>query len=189
MPRRKTTAEFVEELRTLTNGEYVVFGEYVNSIVKLKFRHNKCGNEFWTSPHTLLTCYTRHKGGCLKCGLERTKLARRRCPDDFERQFKHNLGEEYELLDRYVNNRTKVSVRHTVCGNIFRATPNNLFDKGSRCGFCMRNSKGEFAIRSYLTDCGVHFSEQYRNDLCRNANTLPFDFAIFTPGGELAFFS
>lgn len=43
-----------------------------------------------------------------------------------------------------------------------------------------KSSKGESAIRRWLTNQGISFKEQYIFDDCRDIRSLPFDFAITT---------
>lgn len=45
------------------------------------------------------------------------------------------VGDEYTFLDTYVNNHTKIKVKHNKCGNIYKVGPNS-FIQGYRCPHC-----------------------------------------------------
>lgn len=52
--RRKTTEQFVSEVRDLVGDEYTVLGEYKNRNTKILMRHNTCGFQFNATPHNFL---------------------------------------------------------------------------------------------------------------------------------------
>lgn len=52
---KKTTHQFQEEVYNLVNNEYILLDKYKGSKTKLKFRHIKCGEEFYMSPHDFLS--------------------------------------------------------------------------------------------------------------------------------------
>ena len=43
---RKNTEYFKNEVKDLVGNEYSIVGEYIGTHRKIKFLHNKCGNEF-----------------------------------------------------------------------------------------------------------------------------------------------
>lgn len=60
---------------------------------------------------------------------------RRKTNQDFVRQVKNLVGNEYSFLDSYNGARVKIKVRHNTCGRIFLITPDN-FLRGRRCSHC-----------------------------------------------------
>lgn len=54
-------------------------------------------------------------------------------------QFKHEVyilaGNEYTFLDKYVNGKAKIKVKHNKCRNVYKVAPDN-FIRGSRCPYC-----------------------------------------------------
>lgn len=179
--RRKSSEEFRTEIAELTKGEYVIIGDYTNNRNKIETKHVTCGSVFFITPHNLLSCYKARKGGCMACGRGRTASVRRGDKSEEEARIKHALGNDYLLLSGYVNSRTKLELKHLVCGSVFTATPNNILCKESRCP-CQKKSKGEARIEEHLQSLGVDFAREYRDKRCRATNTLPFDFAIFRSG-------
>lgn len=55
--------------------------------------------------------------------------------EEVEGRIEDLTGNEYLLLGNYVNNATKMLVKHNLCGNIYEVTWNN-FQKGTRCPKC-----------------------------------------------------
>jgi predicted Zn-ribbon and HTH transcriptional regulator len=51
---KKTTEQFKQEVFDLVGNEYEVLGEYINTHIKILFKHNICNNEYPVSPHDFL---------------------------------------------------------------------------------------------------------------------------------------
>lgn len=52
--QRKTKEEFVDEIKSLTSGEYELIGEYKAARFLTEFKHLKCGNIFPSTPNNFL---------------------------------------------------------------------------------------------------------------------------------------
>lgn len=125
MTKRKTDEEFKQEIYSLVGDEYTFLDKYVNARTKLRVKHNKCNFIYSVSPHNFLTG--------------------KRCPNCFstpkrsDKDFKHEVnilvGDEYTFLDSYVNNKTKLRVKHNVCGNVYKVRALSFLE-GSRCPYC-----------------------------------------------------
>lgn len=137
MPRRKTQEEFENEVITITNNEYIVLGSYINNHTKIKFKHLKCGTVFETTPKDFIS----GKSRCPKQGKINIKTSLLKKPKDFEKDFYKIAHEEYSLLSEYVNSRTKIKVRHNICGYEYWVNPNNFLSKGVKCPKCAKNQK------------------------------------------------
>ena len=123
---KKTDAQFKNEVKNLVGSEYTFLESYVNTATKLRVKHNKCGNIYKVRPHDFLNNGRR----CPYCA----GLAKKT-----DNQFKHEVfnlvGNEYTFLDSYVNNHTKLKVKHNKCGNTYEVKP-NTFLRGNRCPYC-----------------------------------------------------
>lgn len=130
MPRLKTDAEFKKEVYDLVGNEYTFLDSYVTARTKIRVKHNKCGNVYEVDPSHFLRgkrcpyC----NGGIKKTGLQFTK------------EVFDLVGDEYILLDSYVNSYTKIKVKHNKCGHTYKVTPAS-FIKGNRCPYCFGNPK------------------------------------------------
>lgn len=125
MGKRKTHEEFIKEIYELYGDEFTILGTYINDHTKILVRHNRCGYERLITPNSLL----RNKG-CPKCYGNIKKDTKQ-----FKEEVYKLCGEEYAVLGDYVNNRTKILLRHNKCGNEFLITPHS-FLRGSRCLKC-----------------------------------------------------
>lgn len=135
MTRKKTDAEFKKEVYDLVGNEYTFLDAYVNANTKVKVRHNKCGNVYDARPSGFLMGHR-----CPYCAkLSRSnKLAKTN--DKFKQEIFNLVGDEYTLLDSYVNAMTKLRVKHNKCGHTYGVRPHD-FLKGSRCPYCSGKMK------------------------------------------------
>lgn len=123
--RSKTDTQFKQEIYSLAGDEYTFLDPYVNSATKLRVKHNKCGNIYEVTPNCFL------KGTrCPYCaGLVK------KTDKQFRQEVYDLVGDEYTFLDSYVNNATKLKVKHNKCGNTYEVTPNS-FMEGHGCPYC-----------------------------------------------------
>lgn len=128
--RRKTDAEFKNEIFDMVGGEYTFLDHYVNYHTKIRVKHNKCGNVYEVKPNNFL-----NGKRCPYCSSKAKKTN-----DQFKREIYNLVGGEYTFLDPYVNNKTKIRVKHNKCGNVYKARPSK-FLSGSRCPFCSGKAK------------------------------------------------
>lgn len=125
MGKIKTSDKFKEEVYELTKNEYLVCEEYKGAKVKIKFKHTLCDNEFYTTPDDFL-----HGTRCHICngGVKKTSI-------QYKNEIYKIYGDEYTLLQDYVNSNTKILVRHNLCGNEWLVNPQNLLYR-SGCPEC-----------------------------------------------------
>ena len=128
--RRKTNEQFKQEVYDLVGDEYVFLDTYVNSKAKIRVKHNKCGNVYEVSPNAFL------KGN--RCPLCYGNI--KKTDAQFKKEIYDLVGNEYTFLDSYVNNKTKLRVKHNKCGNVYKVRPNR-FLRGDRCVYCSKFKK------------------------------------------------
>lgn len=83
-------------------------------------------------------------------------MAKQKTPDEFQAQVTGLVGQEYILLKPYVNSKTKVSLRHSKCGNEYEVAPNHFLN-GTRCPQCFGKHKKTTAqfkeeVKSFVGD-------------------------------------
>lgn len=64
----------------------------------------------------------------------------RKTDEDFKNEVHNLVGNEYTFLDKYVNAKTKLKVKHNTCGNTYEVAPDK-FLIGRRCPYCAGNIK------------------------------------------------
>ncbi|MDM0478650.1 hypothetical protein QTH27_12765 [Clostridium perfringens] len=170
---RKTDITFRKEVFDLVKSEYSLLSKYEKSSLKVKFKHNNCGNVFLMTPNSFLRGQR-----CPKCSGIIKKTT-----EIFKQEIFSAVGHEYTLLGEYKSNRTKTLIRHNKCNYNWEVRPDD-FLKGQRCPKC-QHTKGEQVISKWLDDNNFNYKSQYRIKECRNKRPLPFDFAIFDRENEL----
>lgn len=158
MARRKTNEEFVREVYELVGDEYTFLEEYVNNRVKIKIAHNLCNHEYLVTPKGFL------KGNrCIDCNPYR-----KRTTNEFREIVRQRVGSEYTVVSEYIGHHDPITVRHTLCGELYKVAPSD-FLKGRRCKKC--HFKGEMKtnqewlsqVRELAGDDFV-FLEEYKGD-------------------------
>lgn len=104
--RRKKHEKFVLEVKNLCGDEYTVLGKYESNKKKVLMRHNSdaCKNNEWeANPSNFIS----HGARCSVCFG--TKKLTTEC---FIRKTKEKYGEEYTVLGKYNNTKSKIKMRH-----------------------------------------------------------------------------
>lgn len=169
---RKNTEIFKEEINEITNGEYALISEYINSNTNVILRHNSENCNYYEYKVLPLNFY--HGDRCPKCSRKLKKDT-----EMFSDEVEKLSNGEYTVLSEYMNAKKDIKMRHNICGHEYMVKPTN-FLKGRRCPVCT-TSHAEILINKYLIDNNVPFLPEYSfNDLTGvGGNVLRFDFAIF----------
>lgn len=164
MSKKKTHEEFIKEVYNLVGEEYTVLGKYINCKEKILIRHNcdECGNhEFYITPDSFINKGSR----CHKCGIEKVASQKRKTHEQFLTEAKQILGDDYEILGVYINNKTKIQVRHKICNTIYETTPDNIL-RGHGCvNSKCKNKKISTKLRKlhskFLADVQTRFGDEF----------------------------
>lgn len=168
----RTPEEFREYVLKITNGEFSSVEDFKGNNYITTFMHNPCGYTFTAIPQIA------QKGelGCRNCSgmLIHDK-------ERVESLLEDKYGTEYILLSKTVkNNRDTISIKHSVCGEVFPTRSTDILHGGKVCPICKpRGSKGELRIEKFLNTLNLKHVREFSFSDCRNINPLPFDFAIF----------
>lgn len=148
-----TTEEFKEKVYQLVGDEYSVLGRYTGTNKLIRMKHELCGYIYEVRPKSFI--YRNNR--CPYCSLNRKKTT-----DEFKEIVYDLVGDEYEVLGNYVNNKVKIKMLHTVCGNKVSIYPKH-FVRGVRCRFCY-SSKGEDRVKCVLEKYDVSFIKELKVD-------------------------
>lgn len=130
--RKLTNQEFLDKLHNIKGKEYTPLDNYDGAKKVIRVKHSTCGRVFETTPDKL------YNGGCIECGYVKMKKSQRKTNQQFVEEVFKLVGDEYEFIDTYKNNTTKLRVKHNKCNNIYNVTPRD-FLSDRRCPYC----KGE----------------------------------------------
>lgn len=121
-----TDEEFKKRLIEKGYIDYTPLEEYTNLKTKIKFKHNICNENWIVSPDHLLNRNVQ----CPYC------QGRRLSEMMIKQKVKDNLGEEYKYINGYVNEHTKMVVKHITCNTEYEVKPNQLKYKTGLCPTC-----------------------------------------------------
>lgn len=170
--RRKTPEEFRLEVFNLVGEEYTFLDDYEKAAIRIRVRHNKCGEVYAITPNKFL-CGDR----CNKCANELNGIRQRKEENTFKQEVFELVGNEYTVLGDYQTSQIKIKIRHNKCQHTYEVKPNN-FLQGKRCPDCHKISKGEVRIAKFLKKKKIKFKREKTFSECRAINVLPFDFYI-----------
>lgn len=159
MTKKKTDAQFKQEVKKLVGNEYTFLEPYVNAITKLKVKHNRCSNVYEVTPNNFL----RGKR-CPYCSVSGRDS---KTDAEFKQEVKNLVGDEYIFLDTYRGNRFKLRVKHNKCGYTYTVAPYSFLN-GSRCPYCYieaeRKTNSQFRQEVYdLVGDEYTFLDSYIN--------------------------
>ena len=175
----KSKSQVKQEVENLVGDEYLLSGEYTGTNNNMIFRHNipECNYKFLMTPHNFI------QGGqrCPACAskIRREKLAKTQ--KQYEEEIFDRFENEYTVIGNYINNRSKIKIKHNNCGHIFSIFPSKMLYNLSPCPFCERPTKGEQRIIDYL-DCFMKdeyiYQKYYDGLLGINDGLLSYDFYL-----------
>jgi hypothetical protein len=175
-----TQDEFEKRVEKMYGDEYTVVGKYINTSTHIRMKHNKCGLEWDVSPNNFSSGYR-----CSHCFRKPRKTH-----EHFLNEIREAVGDEYQVLEKYVNKSTKIGFLHNSknCGKSFQMRPNDFLSSKNRCPHCAKmpsDSKGVLQVRAFLINHGIHFKEQQTFEECKYKRRLRFDFCIFDPNTDV----
>jgi len=168
--------KFKKQVFDLVGNEYTIFGgDYINNKSKISIRHNMCGHEYEVSYNSFVS----QKRRCPICAMEKRKksvIENNPPQTEFCKLVRETTNNEYSVLGKYINNKTKIRMRHNKCGHEYEVRPND-FQQGYRCPACSileKESRGIKFIKKYLKKKKIKYEIEIKLD----KSTKKFDFFI-----------
>ena len=163
---KKEHETFEKQLLKIHKGKIELLEQYKNARTPMKV---KClvDEYIWEcTPSDLI-----RGRGCPRCaGNERYTT------ETYKKKIFDLYMNEYVVLDEYINSKTKILVKHTVCNHKWSVTPSSLI-AGYGCPKC-QESKGEKRIALWLRKNNINYNEQFKFVDCSYKKQLPFDFYL-----------
>ena len=132
---KRTISEIAEKIKNTTHCK-LLSTEYIDNRTKMKFKC-ECGNEFES---TLDNMNVRNKQYCNECSKKQMRAKFAKTHEQFEKEIFDKLGEEYEVLSKYINTNTKILMKHLKCGHCWNVRPSAILNQNSRCPKCNTNN-------------------------------------------------
>ena len=144
---------------------YELLSEFVGVAHPITVKNLKCGHIYTADAGNIL-----QGSGCPVChGIKDTAK--------FSKIIEEKYQGEFTVLGEYVNNRTKILVRHNKCGHEWKVCPKTILNHHV-CPHCNK-SNGERTIEAFLKKHNLKYKAQYKFPDCKDKKPLPFDFAVF----------
>lgn len=145
---RKPPEQFAKEVKAKYGDEYDLLTPYVKATQKIKVKHNKCGHTFSITPSNLLS-----DTNCPYCSLSKRRLSQ----SDYEAKVKAQVGDEYTVIGKYINMRTKIKMKHNKCGHIYEVRAESFLG-GDRCPYCSVKYKD---TNKYKQELEAKYGDEY----------------------------
>lgn len=159
MSRKVTKEIFEKRLYDKFGDDVKLAGEFNGLKGKTTFKSDVCNHEWEQVAETALKNASKK---CLKCnGKERIT------PEIFKERVYADVGEEYTVMEDYVQSKTPVLMRHNSeeCDyHTWGVYPNNFLDKGSRCPICSMKKRGVKRRKTneeFIEELKEKFNDEY----------------------------
>lgn len=149
MTKKKTTEEFIVEVKRKYGNEYTVIGKYNGNKNNIAILHNICREIFYPTPNNFLRGHR-----CFRCYGSK-KLT----TQEFKNKISLLFNGEYDILTLYKGSHHYIMVLHKRCGHIYKVKPYSLL-QGHGCSWCNQLSIRENFICEYLKELKVNFIPQ-----------------------------
>lgn len=139
---------------------------------RMIIRHKICNSVIDIAP----TKFFNQNRRCATCHLAKLMPT----VDDVKRQI-FEVDPDYELKSGYINKRTKITLLHKPCGNLFDTIPYNFVGNGNRCPFCFRQTNDSKAVKyleTLLAGANIKFEKEKSFPELKNKLRLRFDFYL-----------
>lgn len=141
MTRLMTTEKYAKKVRDLTDGEYELVGEYIDSKSKVKIRHNKCNHVYEVNVMSFRPPKLGNKrvsGMCPICESKSAPITK----EKFLSMLQRDYGNSIKLMSNYVDYMTPVIIERD-CGHAYEIQPKSLFTRDkTKCKIC-RNERNK----------------------------------------------
>lgn len=144
-----TPEEFEKRFMKNLSDRFELLSPYHRVHEKIRVKSLSCGHIFETEPNVIM----RKNYGCPKCAVNAKQNT------EILRKLVNSADNgSYVLMSDYINNNTKVKIKHIKCGKCYEVTPKD-FKSGNRCPIC-RASKGETLIANILSEMNIAFERE-----------------------------
>ena len=137
----QTTEDLKEYIISNYNGIYELVGEYKGAKVDTKLHCNICGEDFDKTPDEI-----KHQKYLCVCQLQKHRDEKadkeRISTETFKKELYEKYGDEYELLEDYIDSKTPVLIKHRKCGKDDYHYRSVIILKGCGCKYCADKENG-----------------------------------------------
>lgn len=166
---KPTQNEFIAKIKNI-NSNIKILGKYQNATTKVKCQCLIDGCIWEAQPTNLL-----QGRGCPECAKRNRLVKTRKSHKQFIEEIEA-INADIEILDKYINNQTKIKCKCLIDGHCWEAIPANLL-QGIGCPVC-NSPKGEKRVKKFLIYNNIDYISQHKFNDCQHNKPLSFDFYL-----------
>jgi hypothetical protein len=167
---RKPHEQFISDVAQ-TSPMTTVIGIYKGSHFKILCQCKICNNEWNAWPNSLI-----RGSGCPKCANKKEIGKSAKTHEQFTTELS-DINPNVNIIEKYINSKTKINCHCNICGNEWKAAPNNLLN-GHGCPSC-NHIQTSFAEKSILLFLQKTLGET--NVLSRDRTAIGKELDIYIP--------
>lgn len=152
--KKLTDIEFKSRVYNLVKNEYIFQEKYINTRTHLNVLHVQCGNMYPVTPHDFLSGRR-----CPFCSGKMKKTT----TQYIDEIYILTKG-EYSVLGEYLNNKTKILMRHNLCNTEFSMRPDS-FISGQRYPHCADLRRHQYNSHNKIYDINQNFFLEWSHDM------------------------
>lgn len=165
--------EFENKVKDIHKDNIKIIGKYRGYKEKVKIQHTPCGRIFDTYAGDLL-----QGKSCRYCAGKMLKNT-----EEFKQDLFNLYGDEYTLIGEYKNAKTKVHIKHNLCGYEWDIIPRSIMVKRT-CPHCNK-SFGEKELENFAIHNNLNYKTQETFKGCYRNDYLKFDMSIYDKKDKL----
>jgi hypothetical protein len=129
---KKLTKEILQERSNIIHdNKYLIIGDYISNSKKIEIKHLVCNKIFEQQPNNHL-----QGKGCLYCsGREKSSV------ENLQNKSNKLYNGDYLIIGDYINNQTKILIKHLKCNTEFECIPTNHKNVKGGCPTCFKSFK------------------------------------------------
>jgi len=124
--------QYLEKLSQYNSNISINKESYISTMKPVEAICNICNYQWYPLARKLIE--KANPSHCPKCNINKQKIK------NYPIRVKNMYGNEYSVLGEYVNNSTKILMKHNICGNTYEVTPINFLGSPSKkprkCPYC-----------------------------------------------------
>lgn len=157
--KKKTNEEYCKEIKEKTKGEIFSLEEYVSSKTPILHKCSVCGEEWAATPESILAGRK-----CPKCTKKRISLEKTKTHEKYCEQVKEIWGDKIVVVDKYIDDSTKIKHRCSICNNEWFVKPNDILNKHG-CPNCAIKKRKETLSAAHIVSNINSFNKAKNNFL------------------------
>lgn len=132
---------FQDLLNELSNGDFILKGNYTSTKEDVEILHKSCGKSFKINAGRVVLKKVISCKLCVNEDNEYQRKLQRERNINFKKELKNKGLSDFENIGNYINRTTETTFIHKTCGYEFSTTPEKLLGRVNKCPNCTGNNR------------------------------------------------